>query len=200
MISVEKKSRVPIYEGKTLDQWLEMKGGIEPLPDEAREAVRKIGTNAIPHLLALMEHEDTAIKSFLYLHLPDVWNLRGYLTPYYVIQDRGVEGIKALGPAAKSILPVLTKLFYENSRFDAAEALVTMGDEGTKIVEGGLDSTNSFVRYCSVSVLSNSEGIRPEIISRFRRALTDRDPEVREAATNALAKLDVGRTKVTESK
>jgi hypothetical protein len=48
---------IPSYEGKTLDQWLEMKGGIEPLPDEAQEAVRHMGTNALPRLLELLAHK-----------------------------------------------------------------------------------------------------------------------------------------------
>lgn len=185
------KAPVPSYNGKTLDQWLEMKFGIAPLPEEAQLAIREIGTNALPRLLELIEHNDSALKGWLYVNLPSVGNLRDGLTPYYVIQGRGVAGIIALGPVAEPAIPALAKFFdiEEGPHFEVAEALLAVGTKGMKIVQDGLSHTNSSVRSAAIHVLTASGRTNSELVATFRRALTDSEIHVREAATNALEEI-----------
>jgi HEAT repeat protein len=178
---------MPSYSGKTLDQWLEMKGGIEPLPDEAAAAVRQMGTNALPRLLELLTHEDSAVKTLLYQNLPNIGNLRSHITPHYVIQDRGVEGLRALGRAAKPALPQLCRLYEERGSLEIASVLVEIGSDGARVVETGLTNSDAQTRRLAIIALSHMTNDPVHLKTAFQMALSDSDEFVREAATNALA-------------
>lgn len=184
------RSAVPSFNGRTLDDWLSEKEGIAPISDEAAAAIRNMGTNALPRLLELLSHEDSAIRAWAYVHLPG-WSPVS-LTPYYVIQGRGAEGIKALGSSAKPAVPALARMFYNSdngSQSDVAEALMAIGPEGVSIVQGGLTNANPMVRCAAVTSLSEMAATNTDVLAAFHRALTDPNHHVREAATNALKEL-----------
>lgn len=188
MILTSSRTYVPTACGKTLDVWLSEKIGIEPLSDEAAEAIRSMGTNALPRLLELLGHEDSTFRAWAYVHLSNRKWSPVRLTPYYVIQGRGAEGIKALGPVAKPARPLLSKMFYEQngSQWDVADALMSIGPEGMKVVQDGLLSTNAYVRRGAIIALTGLDQVTPDVISSCQKALSDADLHVREAATNAL--------------
>src|SRR5690242_12224993 len=63
----------PSYDGKTLSYWLAQYEGIgsagadtkEPKAIESREAIRHIGTNALPTLLRMLRAKDSRVKLVL---------------------------------------------------------------------------------------------------------------------------------------
>ncbi|MBI3850319.1 MAG: hypothetical protein HY298_08530 [Verrucomicrobia bacterium] len=71
------RQREPKYQGKTLTAWLKVGGHGEGLEDKpAIEAVRKMGTNAIPFLLDMVRAKDSRFKlkltDWTYGHVPYV--------------------------------------------------------------------------------------------------------------------------------
>src|SRR5882762_8265634 len=60
------RSAEPTYQNKSLSKWLEVYTEAKPdSPEErqAREAVRAIGTNAVPYLIKMVAKDDLTIQS-----------------------------------------------------------------------------------------------------------------------------------------
>src|SRR5690348_12117418 len=59
------RHREPVYQGKPLRQWLEVvateSGGPEA-QEQAQEAIKKIGTNAVPTLVRMMQAKDSPLE------------------------------------------------------------------------------------------------------------------------------------------
>lgn len=123
--------REPSYQGRTLTQWLRAAQGESPESDsvEAR-AIRHIGTNAIPTLLAYAAAWDTPLTKFL-VH----WRAlhpRFYLpvSSQYDKETLGEIGFALLGPEEKSAVPELIRLLRENDYAEwtsAARCLASIG-------------------------------------------------------------------------
>ncbi len=111
------RPREPVYEGKRLSEWLEefSRVGRGQINQEAENAIRQIGTNALPFLVADLCREDSQRKLAL-MEWYNKWSSRKIpfktfadrrgtaLTAFYVLGNAG-----KLGPAAKPFLPSLGK-------------------------------------------------------------------------------------------
>lgn len=154
----------PVYQGKTLTQWLKRLDDGEafgisshalPSPTtrqmEAAEAIRAIGTNALPFLMEDI-HATPAWDSFRFKlqdsvrkvagrssRLSDLLQgLIGDITEEDRVRWRASQGLAALGPLARSEVPELKRLLFTNyfhsSIKEAAYALATVGPEGIEIL------------------------------------------------------------------
>lgn len=123
----------PIYNGKRLTVWLE-NYSLDATDAESRaadEAVRHLGTNAIPTLLRLLRASDSPVKvRFLALlrkqHLFQIGYPRASL-----LNGRAAWGFRALGPDAEPAVPALMKIYQQDispfSRVCTVEALGYIG-------------------------------------------------------------------------
>jgi hypothetical protein len=102
----------PIYQGKTLSQWMsEASVGVWPRqgPVEADEAIRQIGTNGFPLIASLLRAHDSALKSgllrvyykqsIIHIHVPTQNDRHG----------RALAACEALGREAKPLIPEVAK-------------------------------------------------------------------------------------------
>ena len=154
------ESREPVYRGKSLTRWLkrlddEQYFGISssalpsptPAQIEAAEAIRAIGSNALPlfmHDIQVSPPEDAfrfkAEEAFNRLHQrafgTRIW-FRD-VTEEDRIRWRAAEGLAALGPLAKPAVPELKRLLFTNhfhsSIKEAAFALAAVGPDGIEIL------------------------------------------------------------------
>ncbi len=139
-------SREPVYQGKRLSKWLEE---IDPneLDDQevpsnstlAAEAVRQIGTNAVPVLLTMLQTRDSSLMRIWIdiSHLIPGWS-KSFVTDN-TIHRRAVLGFKVLGNQAVAAIPRLTVLLENpHSGLSAARGLIRIGPAGTDAL------TNSF--------------------------------------------------------
>jgi hypothetical protein len=145
----------PIYAGRTLQQWI---GDIES-PDlsvhsRALEAVRLIGTNAIPTLSDWMAHRESKSQRRLYQLLESrrvlprlQWALMAHSEG--VGEFRALLGFYALGPRARPAPPLLERLVRETDPVrpakpvNAARAYVYIdASEAERLVERWLSATN----------------------------------------------------------
>jgi hypothetical protein len=113
---VARPSDEPVYKGKRLSEWL---GGYcgegKTTPEEADEAIRRMGTNAIPILLRLVRGSDagfmpTVVSVARRLHIVP----RGYRTPAEW-NAAGAYGFSALGTNAHSAVPALIEIAKQNN-------------------------------------------------------------------------------------
>jgi hypothetical protein len=128
------KPSAPTYQGKTLDQWLEIVGKTFHRQDDviALEAIRHFGTNAIPTLIANLETKNSPIRDraaqWLYGHPGIPIKILSPIDKRY----RGYLGFCALGPDGSPAIPQLIRLLNDpdaadNSRDFAIRSLDAMG-------------------------------------------------------------------------
>lgn len=138
----------PTYEGKTLSEWitpfgrqtakaLDAPGGPEHFEElePVRKAVRQIGTNAIPFLIARLNHRESG----LHRTARELSDKQPYvslrLANPYVSKIRAIRALANLGPAAEPAIPSLKAQLGDAALSQhAVYALSGMGTEGLRAI------------------------------------------------------------------
>jgi len=119
----------PSYKGKSLSYWLEhneVAGAVtaatnDPTKLECREAIRHIGTNAIPSLLRMLRAKDSALK----MHVIDLIESQDFVNFRFPISTaerehaRAVLGFFCLDDLATSAVPALVDIYSSASSADS---------------------------------------------------------------------------------
>jgi HEAT repeat protein len=174
----------PSYGGKSLGEWLKMHDNDGFLSQEATNAIRHIGTNAIPALL----------QRLTYLQPP-------FGLPTYegnLMHLDGVRGFIALGEQGVPALPKLQALLDSTNQNIVAYAMLSSVGTGTNaipILAKGL--TNQLADIRSEAAQNLTEGVaarfpkcRNEIIPLMTKLLNDPDSDVRLAARGDLQEMN----------
>jgi hypothetical protein len=136
-LQVEPAFKGPVYEGKSLSEWLEVGYGecFERYPGaqkDADSAIRQMGTNAIPVLLEMLLSRDNNA------------------------QKRASMGFMFLGDQGKSALPALRRLAESHNPIVAASALssvATMGAQGRECLVQALTNHIKLVRGSAFRII-----------------------------------------------
>jgi HEAT repeat protein len=128
----------PVYGGKPLGAWLEQfstnhfaHGRGSVADREAQEAIRQIGTNAIPVFLRLITAKESALKERMLAYLPKPWQSRLRGRSAYAYQTLGAYGFVALGPIAEPAVPVLMDLARSKDKKIRGHAVYALGHLGS---------------------------------------------------------------------
>lgn len=170
----------PSYEGKSLGEWLSMHQDGWGLSTNAVNAVRQMGTNAIPALLARLTFKDT------------IFGL-----PRYDISMGGVSGFIALGDRAVPALPALAAVMDSDDQDLAIRAMMATLGTGTNALPclaKGLKSRFPDLRNEAAHSLADwgvqfPKG-REMAVVLLRNLLCDPDQDIRKNATNQLTELE----------
>jgi hypothetical protein len=139
-------SHEPTYEGKTLSEWIApfcrqtAKGLATPLGQKhfqelepVRHAVRQIGTNAIPFLVARLNHRESGLHRTLRQLAEKLQYAALRLTDPNVSKIQAIRALAILGTAAQPAIPSLkAQLADMTLSGHAAYALSGMGAEGVR--------------------------------------------------------------------
>lgn len=174
----------PVYDGKPLGEWLKMHDRDGFFSEEATNAIRHIGTNAIPALLQRLTYGQPPFG------LPTYDN--------GIIHMDGVRGFIALGDEAIPAFPKLETLMDGTNQHSVLFAMVASLGAGTNaipLLAKGL--TNQFADVRSEAAHNLTEGIadrfpehRKEIISLLTNLLNDPDPDVRLSVKDDLQEMN----------
>jgi hypothetical protein len=131
----------PSFQGKSLDQWLEeynRAGSIENTR-AASEAIRAMGTNVLPFLLANLRHRDSPAKLKVFLFAER--HHFGWLPAPRLdaLVGPSLLALKALGKTAAPAVPALLKIF---------EAPATSRQGGLGLYSVGPAAIPAFRRAC----------------------------------------------------
>jgi hypothetical protein len=196
------RSDEPIYEGKPLTRWLESHVPTSsanppfnsPGWKKADEALRHIGTNALPTLLRMIRAKD---PPQVLLKLIDAAQQRGFTRQRYRhAYERNEEAeyaFEVLGTNAVAAVPELLAIYQANvspsSQRCAALALGHIGRPAAAAIPvllNNLTHTNGDVRFYAVSAVYHIGGDPKAVIPALMGALKDPRPEVRWNASGAL--------------
>lgn len=149
----------PTYQGRSLSSWLTdltVTGWPEP-PEKtaAREAVRQIGTNAIPYLLDDLRSNESGLRRRVRELLAKQKLIRLKLLSSEDRLRRAIRGFEALGEKGGSAIPELEKLLPLHAGY-APGALAGIGPTAMPAITNALCHTNPYVRWNMAVYLANA--------------------------------------------
>lgn len=203
------REREPSYQGRSLSSWLkDYTAELDNPPEEqpAKEAIRHIGTNALPYLLKWTSYESPhfgisrALKTLL-PRIPDAITPEAMWRWAYAVRKKTRAEIAAtayalVGDQARLAIPDLVKLMNDPKRPEASgravAALAYIGKDALPEITAQLanpDAPNraKVVTMCGlIPVLAtNVDVILPLLI----RCLDDHDPQVRVQTARSLGRI-----------
>ncbi len=158
----------PTYRGKRLSAWLEVLDPGKARPRgtqtdlEAEEAIRHIGTNAIPQLLRLVRARDTRLKQWLISWAQKQHAIDFHFKLVYQRRAAGCLGFEALGPLGRPAVPGLVNILTSDSlaeaRMIAAASLGCIGPDARSAAAAlfhATTDTNEWVRNNALCALTS---------------------------------------------
>lgn len=151
------RPREPVYHGKRLSQWLDeynRAGGMDktgPISD----AIRAMGTNTLPFLLAHIKHTESPLKGkFFSLIGKQHWvKLPFYGADPYL--ETSILALSALGSNAAPICPDLLKVAENpDSSWRGTMSLLAIGPASVPTLAKACQSTNSHLRTEAVLMMA----------------------------------------------
>ncbi|MDB6065659.1 MAG: repeat-containing protein [Pedosphaera sp.] len=131
VVWLELQPKEPVYERKGLSEWLE--DYINLPPDElekANQAVRHIGTNAVPTLLRYLQAKDSPLTDRLFALAQKQHFIKVYHISARERQFEGALGFRGLGAKAKDAIPLLRKLYEDATPEGRARIAWALGEIG----------------------------------------------------------------------
>ena len=166
----------PTYQGKRLSAWLKSfdSGAPDAETDLAADAVRHIGTNALPTLLAMIQSKDSRWELFV-----EQVDLRQPLIRIplkkaaFTRRRRAVSAFRALGASAKPAVPALAHVLFNNpDNFDASLAMASIGPEALSAVMQATTNNDPKIRAVAVWTLGHMyfdpEAVVPVLIKSLK--------------------------------
>ncbi len=188
------RSSEPRYQGRSLSYWLSVPEQRD-YPDDsklspaAREAIRVIGTNAIPTALRWISYEPSAATLTLIKLMQSIapvigttWTAKG---DHFAFQAENIFAI--LGSDARAAIPKLTRLTItsrtETRVWRCARALGQIGPEGTLGLVDVLDAQGCKARLVVAITISYLGSNAAPAIPCLLRCLADKEDSVACAAS-----------------
>jgi|SRR5579872_6866908 len=158
-----------VYQGKDLKFWLEScmdsrAGGL--MQDEAKTAVREIGTNGLPLCLSWLSAEDSVPKQKL-IQLARMLSVHWHTDSER--RELAFNGLTVLGPIAAPAVPALVDLLNSadpDVQVGAARVLGSIGPaarNASPALVKSLQSTNAYVRLFATKTLGEIH-TQPEVV------------------------------------
>lgn len=148
--------REPSYQGKSLTQWLNEynRAGSMDKTGPISDAIRAMGTNSLPFLLAYINHPDSKLK----FKLQKLLRKQHLIKPSILGSDyRSVSilALSALGTNAAPLFPDLLKLADDPQiHWWGAMSLLAIGPSSIPTLEKVCESTNVQVRTDAVLMMA----------------------------------------------
>ena len=138
----------PVYRGRRLSIWLERKPGSGSLED-ATEAVRQAGTNAIPTLLRMLRARDSAIKVKLMDWVERRGIIKGGFRRASQLNGWAVFRFVDLGTNAQSAVPALMEIANQNISSDSKRCALNAVSEVSRTGPQAKENVPSLSRWAT---------------------------------------------------
>jgi len=192
------RSAEPSYQGQSLGRWLEQyhsARGTGTSSVKAEEAIRQMGTNALPTLIRMICARDSLIKQAVMKWSSKQKFIKFTFTPATKLRYQAQAGYEILGPAAKAQVPELTVILTNDNvgqvRQCTASALGFIGEDAKSAASALLvtakDQDNQ-VRNSSLWALSRIHADPELVLPGLIEGLDDSFSVARENAAIALAR------------
>jgi len=189
----------PRYKGRTLTHWLAVYQKAQlnsPEEQEAAQAIRNIGTNAIPYLMARLTYQMPAWRLKVVSaarHLPgpaEKWTTSLMLGEDHLMA--AASGFSLLGTQAAPAVPELVRLLGGEETLSAAKVvLIDIGNAAIPGLVAALTNRSNppQIRACAAEVLGSVDvdQVDSRVVTVLASCLQD-EPQVAEQAAATLAR------------
>jgi len=163
----------PVWGGRRLSAWLaDLDGDTLEARARARDAIREIGTNALPFLIQRLRVPNRKRDS---LDLKTRWGLIELLEKQSLVKlhiplphdprHQALAAIDALAPAASGALPTLEGLLHENPPDTRALCVIArIGSAGVPVLLRALTNEQALVQISARVCLDMYNTSRPDIL------------------------------------
>jgi hypothetical protein len=191
--------REPIYQGKTLSQWLLYRGNTDAFismqdPD-SHKAIRAMGTNAIPFLLRWIRYEPPAWSKIwvslaprLYIRVSEDWRLERANAAWVALGCLGAKASPAIPELSRLLETTKSPVMLDRIVY----ALGCMGEEALPALLPALSNQLIPAREILVAQIGSMNPTGPcedSTVGALLECLRDSDRIVRRAAAHSLGKL-----------
>ena len=158
------KSTQPVYQGKHLDRWLDEYNRVGSMDktEPVSKAIRAMGTNCLPFLLAHIKHTESPLKLKLIAILQKQKLVR---LPFYgadPYQSTSVLALRALDSQAAPLCPGLLPFAQDPStRWIGMLSLLAIGTSSIPTLERACQCTNIQVRQDAVLMMAMQKVMPP---------------------------------------
>jgi tetratricopeptide (TPR) repeat protein len=194
------KPQEPSYEGESLSDWLTraVENGISYRPEaphlaQCREAIRAIGTNAIPPLIRILRAKDSPVK----MAVISVAERQSYVKiPLHSVEEqkeRALAGFYLLGDLATNAVPALIDIWRQPSSHESKEiaetTLMRLYPAKCVSVPYWVAAEKQAEWYINLGMLQSASGYTTNALLAFSQA-------VEQEPTNLIAYTSRGGTKL----
>jgi len=190
----------PVFHGKRLSEWVveasELGSKDERL--QAKEAIRQLGTNALPYLLRLVSNPEPRpnglvgkVISKLRSHAGWHEDPTGFALLEKAVRELYVTtAFNVLGPDANSAIPALTNLLIKpRTSYMAASALASMDPPAIPLLTNALKNPNPIIRANVVAAFDHLGTNSVMVLHLSIECAKDSDPDVRRNAVKVLGRI-----------
>jgi hypothetical protein len=179
----------PVYQGRRLSAWLEDLDPVQPkeVRARARDAIRQIGTNAVPMLMDWFRARDSWLK----IRLIELANKQRLVKIHFTsAPDRSRRAYRAcriLGPRAKPAIPGLIELLSDTRTTPTAgNVLVLFGADAIGPLTQALTNQSINIRYSAACLLGLFRAGAVAAVPALIQSLKDADYRMRLVAALSL--------------
>jgi HEAT repeat protein len=192
---IANKSDEPTHNGRTLSYWLErLWHSDESVVVEAEEAIRSMGTNAVPHLIRMLPEREATWKQKYNYRVQKSFGDDWYRAKPLLLGGRSVLAARALrtmGPLAKDAVPYLIQnltnhLLSASAPSEYDLALSFIGSESVLPLTQVLSHPDKDLRSFAWIALSHSYTNLILAVPELLRLANSPDVETRAHATEVL--------------
>jgi HEAT repeat protein len=192
-VASRRARQVTLYRGQSLKAWsIQAYHG----NSNAMATLKDLGTNAIPELIHLLKTRDSFLRRQTWAQLPKFpRRLRRTIAQSYpppqaeAVREAAAHALGRLGLEARAAIPALSRALRDPQgrvRWEAANALSSMGKESMTVLVEALNEKDSKVRQAAAHGLGQ---IGPEAVAAvpaLAKGLEDPDQSVRNSAAYSL--------------
>lgn len=189
----------PVIDGKPLTQWMEGYVGGPSVTAAANQVLEKVGTNAIPTLLRMLQKRDSNFKRKVMELVQKQHFIKIHYLPAERCNQAAYFAFLKLGARAEAAVPELIQIFELNispfSQQCTASSLASLGPAANvaiPILASALTNANPLVRQDIVNSLGRLHSEPELVVPTLMKALNDPAPRVRITACLALGQVGGG--------
>ncbi len=172
----------------------------------AEEAIRTIGTNALPILLQRLSYKNSRLKQKSAEVIEKILHLKLEIRTEFSERLHARLGFRALGPMARPAIPQLTEMLGDpGTSPDAASCLAAIGPEVVPLLTNVLNNPDARIRGGAASALADFRGdklpanVALALLPLLKKLTDDPDANVRSDATSSLAAIGCSSNVIEQS-